>query len=1278
MKPKRFASRSSVFTSFVLAFSMVSLTHAASDSWDGSTDATWATGNNWLNNGTAPGAGETATFNGAGNGYTTIDLGAGVTIGSILFDTSSAAAYTIGSGAVGSQALTLGNVGALTINSGVTTNQLFNANIQLSNAANAATTITNNGSGLLTLAGTVNANVASGNGLLTVAGSGNTTVSGAVTKTGAGSNALKKIGSGTLTLSNGSVWSGTGASQPRGAGSGGNSAFTGPFFVQEGTLLLNGGTHTVTGEAVIGGISSTHGGAGQNAKLQVDSGSLTVSGYLSVGRGNGVGVATSDLVLNNAATVTAANFSAGFNGGSTLNTPKGTITLNGTSILSVTNIVNLAESAGSNFTLNINDTATFRQTTGNQTKVGLADGAVGIINVNGGTATFGFDLILGAGGTGSGKVVLDSGTVNVATTSERWVKLNDSASASTGQIDVNGGNLNLNTNSDIRFSTNGSSSGSNVVNLNTGAITGYTGNNNGVFSGGSVVDLNNASTQSGVSNTFNLNGGTLTIGQVITTKDNGTAAFNFNGGTLRAAAANTSFFVLGGASQRANVRNGGAIIDTNGVNVTIAEALQHSNIGSDNATDGGLTKNSLGTLTLSGANTYTGATAVSAGTLQFAKTNSMSASSAVSVASGATLAVNAGGTGEFAAGSGNGTIGGLFAGLGGQSGSTVSYASGATIGVDTTNATGSITESTALTGTGIGLTKLGTGTLILSGTNNYTGTTTVSAGTLALSGSGSLASTGAVNLSASGAAFDISAISGSSTTIGSLTGVTGSSVALGAKNLTVGDATTTTHTGTLTGAGGSLTKQGSGSLTLANAGSNFTGNITVNNGTLAANAGIANPGANAIAASAFGDIGTAAGARSINVNNGGTLSMTGGNLLGTGGSTNTLANITINVNQGGALQTGSSVTGSGWWNKIAAVNLDGGAIHVGSGANNAGFQGLALIGTVTVGGSSTTASTIDNISGSDATMNAVHLGQNGGANQVITFNVADVTGSTASDLNVSTKLMNTSNTQTASGLAKSGAGTMTLSGANTYSGGTTINGGTLALANNSAAGTSGVSLSGASAASLKINSGVTVANAITFSNTNASSSVIREVAALGTYDVGTSGALKSSFAGGKPDTTASILAGTNTGSTSTLTMSFSDSSAASNDVVRLSDVFSLSGTTVVSGSQTDTFVIQLSATGLATDSVLGWNQSGTWVNAVTGNTGAGGLAGSYAQSFADFLTANGGFNSSTMLGAYGFDSGSSSVWAVVNHNSEFAAIPELSNTLAGLLIGAGLLRRRRI
>jgi len=120
----------------------------------------------------------------------------------------------------------------------------------------------------------------------------------------------------------------------------------------------------------------------------------------------------------------------------------------------------------------------------------------------------------------------------------------------------------------------------------------------------------------------------------------------------------------------------------------------------------------------------------------------MSASSAISVSSGATLAVNAGGAGEFATGtSGNGTIGGLLSGLGGQSGSTVAFASGSSLGIDTTNAPGSLTYSGAITNAGLGITKLGAGTLTLTGTNTYTGATVISGGKLEVGEGGSLAGT---------------------------------------------------------------------------------------------------------------------------------------------------------------------------------------------------------------------------------------------------------------------------------------------------------------------------------------------------------------------------------------------------------------------------------------------------------------------------------------------------------------------------------------------------------
>ncbi len=81
-----------------------------------------------------------------------------------------------------------------------------------------------------------------------------------------------------------------------------------------------------------------------------------------------------------------------------------------------------------------------------------------------------------------------------------------------------------------------------------------------------------------------------------------------------------------------------------------------------------VTMNGTGTWTLAGANTYTGATTITSGVLQFANTGAMPVSSTVTVKNGATLAVNAGGAGEFtnATTSVNGSIGGLLAGVGGQ------------------------------------------------------------------------------------------------------------------------------------------------------------------------------------------------------------------------------------------------------------------------------------------------------------------------------------------------------------------------------------------------------------------------------------------------------------------------------------------------------------------------------------------------------------------------------------------------------------------------------------
>ncbi|MBX3742471.1 MAG: autotransporter-associated beta strand repeat-containing protein [Akkermansiaceae bacterium] len=163
-----------------------------------------------------------------------------------------------------------------------------------------------------------------------------------------------------------------------------------------------------------------------------------------------------------------------------------------------------------------------------------------------------------------------------------------------------------------------------------------------------------------------------------------------------------------------------------------------------------LTKSTAGdgTWVLSGTNTYTGATTISNGTLQFAKqialynnNNADWTDTKISVGSGATLALNVGGAGEFTSADVD-TLKALGTATGG-------LRSGSRLGLDTTNAVGgkftyaSIIGNTNAGANVIGLTKLGAGTLELSGNNTYSGTTVVNGGILKIRHANALGTTAA-------------------------------------------------------------------------------------------------------------------------------------------------------------------------------------------------------------------------------------------------------------------------------------------------------------------------------------------------------------------------------------------------------------------------------------------------------------------------------------------------------------------------------------------------------
>lgn len=180
-----------------------------------------------------------------------------------------------------------------------------------------------------------------------------------------------------------------------------------------------------------------------------------------------------------------------------------------------------------------------------------------------------------------------------------------------------------------------------------------------------------------------------------------------------------------------------------------------------------LTKTGTGILSLSGANTYTGATAVDGGTLSFLNTGAKS-TSAITVASGATLGL---GVSAASLPFSSANVDSLFAGT--LSGVTNSATSN--VGIDTTG--GNFEYTTAVSSNTRGLSKLGANTLTLSGASAYTGPTTVQAGTLTLAATGSINNTSGISI-ASGATYDVSAVSGY--TVGSTQTLSGAGNVTGA------------------------------------------------------------------------------------------------------------------------------------------------------------------------------------------------------------------------------------------------------------------------------------------------------------------------------------------------------------------------------------------------------------------------------------------------------------------------------------------------------------------
>jgi autotransporter-associated beta strand protein len=277
---------------------------------------------------------------------------------------------------------------------------------------------------------------------------------------------------------------------------------------------------------------------------------------------------------------------------------------------------------------------------------------------------------------------------------------------------------------------------------------------------------------------------------------------------------------------------------------------------------------------------------------------------------------------------------------------------------------------------------------------------------------------------------------------------------------------------------------------------------------------------------------------------------------------------------------------------------------------------------------------------------------------------------------------------------------MILAGINTYTGSTTIEGGVVQV-------TGSLANNGSNKVFVSAGTDFTAAAIVRQIN------VAGSYAGMGSTAKGTSPALLGSRA--------DILAGVNSGSftgggaanlsmawrlraTSEMTVGEGGSPASPPlpyiNAPLISDVLQLTG--MASGSpepsQSDPFALQMTYKSslladeandaLAGSVYLAWlNPDGAgagvplWQNAVAGNFGNNATPAeqNFQGSFAAFQVAVGDNNLADYIGAWGVDTANDNVWAVVNHDSQFAVVPEPATLILALLgaAGVGLVARRR-
>ncbi len=431
---------------------------------------------------------------------------------------------------------------------------------------------------------------------------------------------------------------------------------------------------------------------------------------------------------------------------------------------------------------------------------------------------------------------------------------------------------------------------------------------------------------------------------------------------------------------------------------------------------------------------------------------------------------------------GNITFGAASGAITLSGGTAINLTAASTITVN--NATNTI--GTALAGAGTSFTKAGTGILILTGVNGYTGTTIIRGGTLQVGTgtTGSLNGTTGTALTFSGTGtFNVREAAGVSQGMGALTLSAGDATITSTWNNGVGNSNTALTFASLAARSAGATVN----FTLAGTGSTATNNrIALGSGPAYANAPLTTTSNNAgmffggsnyarynATTNTFGAViyGTNTNANtSLSGNANTTLGTIGASVdsqfVGAATTTTTASAqltglTTLTVASGAAFKIGQLITGTGITADTIVTGISGNVLTLSQAAGVIG-AGAVMTPYTSISAQTTDSLNTLNLSGPGATL-TLAAGQTLSVNGIL--RTAGVAATTLGSINGGTGIQTVAsggemvirtdlatdvlNIRTAildngtSSLTKSGAGTLTLSGTNTFSGATTVNSGQL-------------------------------------------------------------------------------------------------------------------------------------------------------------------------------------------------------------------------------------------